>query len=76
MRAPVREVPTTDSLDGQLLTIEDVATLLQVSRQTLFNWRVSGRGPVGLRIGRSLRYRRSAVLEWIDAQEGTRPPAA
>jgi len=48
-----------------LLTIEDVAAYLQVPVGTLYQWRTRGGGPVGLRVGRHVRYRRSDVERWL-----------
>ena len=39
-----------------LLTAEETAKLLKVHPATLGNWRVSGRGPRFVRIGRRVRY--------------------
>ncbi len=61
--------------DLQLLTSDDVAQMLKVSRQTLSNWRSARRGPEGVKLGRALRYRRSSVLAWIEAQADDRPAA-
>lgn len=50
-----------------LLTIDDVATLLNMPVASLRYWRVLGAGPRGFIIGRRLRYRLDDVLAWIDA---------
>lgn len=51
-----------------LLTIKEVAELLQVPTATLYNWRYRGEGPVGFRVGRYVRYRRQDVEAWLNAQ--------
>ncbi len=51
-----------------LLTVDQVAAWLQKPKRTLYNWRSLGEGPQGIRIGSSLRYRRSDVATWIDEQ--------
>lgn len=52
----------------QLLTTEQLAAYLVVPRQTLYDWRVRGEGPRGLRVGKHLRYRRADVEAWLDAR--------
>lgn len=58
-----------DGHDDDLLTIEQVAELLGLAKRTLINWRSAGRGPTAFRLGRALRYRRSAVDAWVAEQE-------
>lgn len=54
------------------LTTEQAANLLALSPRTLEAWRSRGRkGPRFLRFGRTVRYRLSALIEWLD----TRPSA-
>ena len=50
-----------------LLTIDDVAALVNMPVASLRYWRVLGAGPRGFIIGRRLRYRLDDVLAWIDA---------
>ncbi len=45
-----------------LLTTQQAAWLLRVSRKTLERMRVEGRGPRFVKIGRSVRYRQSDLL--------------
>jgi excisionase family DNA binding protein len=52
-----------------LLTVEELAAVLQVPVATLYQWRVTGRGPAGVRVGRHVRYRRSEVERWLDEQQ-------
>jgi excisionase family DNA binding protein len=49
-----------------LLSADEVAEVLGVPVSTLYQWRYKGVGPVGLRVGRHLRYRAADVSEWID----------
>jgi excisionase family DNA binding protein len=58
------------------MTPEEVAMLLRVPLSTLYGWRYKGVGPSGTRVGRHLRYRRDAVMEWLRQQEESDPPAA
>ena len=52
----------------QLLTVEDLAAYLDVPRQTIYDWRVHGRGPRARRIGKRLRFTAVDVKAWVDAQ--------
>jgi excisionase family DNA binding protein len=47
--------------DERLMTITDLSTILGVPVDTLYGWRHRGEGPMGYRIGRHVRYRRSSV---------------
>ena len=58
--------------NDDLLTIAEVADLLRVPVATLRYWRHLGTGPHSFRIGRSVRYWRTEVIRWIEAQ-GRRP---
>jgi excisionase family DNA binding protein len=57
---------TKDS--DRLLSIEEVASLLGIPTQTLYDWRTRRKGPKALRVGRYVRYRREDVRAWIEAQ--------
>lgn len=51
---------------SDLLSQREAATYLGgISHRTLESWRVSGGGPVFVRIGRSIRYRRSDLEAFI-----------
>ena len=62
--------------DDRLLDVGEVAAYLNLPTQTLYAWRVSSRGPRGIKIGRHLRFRRSDVESWLEEQADYRPPAA
>jgi excisionase family DNA binding protein len=51
-----------------LLTLLEVAELLNVPVTTLYAWRHKGEGPPGYRIGRHVRYRWTAVEVWLEQQ--------
>ena len=55
-----------------LMTAEELAQLLRVPLATLYAWRYRGDGPPGIRVGRHIRYRREAVLQWIAHREDAR----
>ncbi len=64
---------TTALTEDSLLTTEEVAELLRLSPGRLRNLRCQGRGPVGYRIGRSVRYSLKSVRLWVAAQADPAP---
>ena len=52
----------------RLMTLADLSDMLGVPVNTLYGWRVRGEGPVGYRVGRHVRYRRTAVEAWLETQ--------
>jgi excisionase family DNA binding protein len=56
----------------RLLTVRELADLLQVPPKTIYTWRYKGTGPPALPIGRYLRFRTDDVLAWLEtrAEEG------
>ena len=54
-----------------LLTSRDVAALLGLKDRTIDMMRVTGKGPVFLKIGRLVRYRLSDVETWLAQQVRT-----
>jgi excisionase family DNA binding protein len=50
------------------MTPGQLAEALGISVRTLYNWRSQRKGPPGFRVGRHVRYRRSDVKVWLDAQ--------
>ena len=57
----------------RLMTIVEVSDLLGMPVSTLYGRRHRSEGPAGYRIGRHVRYRRSAVEAWIETQADHRP---
>jgi predicted DNA-binding transcriptional regulator AlpA len=57
-------------VNDQLLTIDEVSTLLRVPVATLRYWRHIGKGPRSFKMGRRVFYRESDVLAWLDEQTG------
>lgn len=49
----------------QLLTIDQLAEMCQVSRRTVEKWNREKTGPPPLRIGKYTRYRPSSVEAWL-----------
>jgi excisionase family DNA binding protein len=56
-----------------LLSIEELAEYLGVPVTTIYDWRVDGKGPCGVRVGRHVKFTVSDVLAWIDEQRESRP---
>jgi hypothetical protein len=50
-----------------LLTEAQAAEFLNLSMRTLQVWRVKGFGPLFVRCGRAVRYRRRDLLKWTEA---------
>lgn len=50
-----------------LLTLDQVAQWLGKPKNTLYAWHSRGKGPRAIRVGNTLRYRRSDVERWLDA---------
>ena len=53
--------------DLDLLTENETATAVNVEVRTLSTWRSRREGPSFVRLGRQIFYRRSDLLDWIDA---------
>lgn len=51
-----------------ILKAAEVATLLRINRKTLYEAVQRDEIPGAFRIGRSLRFRRDAVLMWLSAE--------
>lgn len=59
----------------QLLTLEQVATILGIGERTIRNWRSMGQGPPMILLAGQLRVRPRDLAEWID-QCPPAPPVA
>lgn len=72
-RTPMREIPSDESVlperdllgDEDLLTPEDLSRLIQIPVRTLAAWRSGRTGPLPLRLGVHVRYRRVDVDAWL-----------
>ena len=56
-----------------LMSIDAVADYLGVSVPTIYDWRVSGKGPRAIRVGRHLKFAVSDVQAWVAAQREAAP---
>ena len=59
---PQAPPPQTENL----MDINTAAELLKVSPQTLYNWRQTGRGPLAIKLGATLRYRRADLEQFVN----------
>jgi hypothetical protein len=50
-----------------LLSEADLAVILEVEIKTVQAWRMQGRGPDYVKLGKSIYYRTRDLQEWIDA---------
>ena len=58
-------------LNGPLLTEIELSELLSMDRGTLRNWRSAGIGPTFIKIGRSVRYKLSDILDYLNVNTRT-----
>ena len=56
----------------RLLSVEEVAELLQVPVRTIYQWRYRGDGPRSLRVGRHLRFDPADLASWIEKRKTLR----
>jgi excisionase family DNA binding protein len=56
-----------DTSGGErLMSIVELSEMLGIPIETLYGWRHRGEGPVGYRVGRHVRYRRTTVEAWLE----------
>jgi excisionase family DNA binding protein len=51
-----------------LIGVEELAEYLGVPVQTIYDWRLTGKAPRALKIGKHLRFALADVRDWLDAQ--------
>jgi excisionase family DNA binding protein len=66
---------TTETRSGlePLLSIEELSEYLHVPVRTLYDWRLAGKGPCAVHVGRQLRYFVSDVHAWLGSQREREP---
>jgi len=57
----------TASLGPTLLTVAELAELLNTSPRSIYRFSTEKKLPAPLRLGQQPRWRRSEILAWIDA---------
>lgn len=60
-------------MDIRWLSVEEIATYLGVSRDTVYRW-IDGRGFPAHKIGRSWRAQVAEIDEWVRSGEGAEKP--
>jgi len=58
-------------MDEDFLTTKDLAERLKLSTRTLETWRARKVGPPYLKAGKSVRYDRRAVQEWLSQRKNS-----
>jgi excisionase family DNA binding protein len=53
--------------ETEILTIEEVASYLRLTPQTIYRWAQEKRIPA-VKLGKEWRFRRSIIDEWLDTQ--------
>nr|WP_228501709.1 helix-turn-helix domain-containing protein [Nocardioides agariphilus] len=67
--------PTLNGLEP-LMSIEELSEYLHVPVRTLYDWRLAGKGPCAVHVGRQLRYFVSDVHAWLASQRESEPGRA
>jgi len=56
------------TLDDPLLSPGETAAALLTNERTLERWRMTGDGPIFVKVGRRVAYRRSAIEQFLERQ--------
>jgi excisionase family DNA binding protein len=69
---------STSTLSGlePLMSIEELSEYLNVPVRTLYDWRLAGKGPCAVHIGRQIRYFVTDVHEWLRQNREVEPGRA
>lgn len=59
---------TSDSPDPELMTTDEVSTMLRTPVKTLHDWTYRRVGPPSVKVGTRRLYARADVLSWLAAQ--------
>lgn len=54
------------SSPDRLMSVEEVAEYLGVTRGTIYTWRWKGKGPRAYRVGHLVKYRVADVERWLE----------
>ena len=60
------------TLDGEILTLEELHSYLKIPKPTLYSLARNGRLPAA-KVGKHWRFRRADINEWLKAQQWNRP---
>ena len=64
----------TTNLEGEILTLDEVAAFLKAGKRTVYRFAQNGDIPA-FKVGGTWRFRRSDLERWIDESSNQRPPA-
>ena len=64
---------TTGSGLEPLMSIDDLSDYLGVPVTTIYDWRVAGKGPCAIRVGRHLKFAVSDVRDWLSHHRESAP---
>ena len=67
--SPTYEYSNSSPKIQPLWTVEDLAAHLGVPVQTIYKWRVTGRGPRASKVGRFIRFSPEDVAAWLEEQK-------
>ncbi len=62
-------------MDDDLLGVKELAAEFRVSPATVYGWRTRGEGPRAIKVGGQLRFRRSEIDRWLEANSERRETA-
>ena len=77
MATPAKQrmsVMGTTNLEGEILTLDEVAAFLKAGKRTVYRFAQSGEIPA-FKLGGTWRFRRSELERWIDQNSNQRAPA-
>ncbi|KQS22384.1 AlpA family transcriptional regulator [Frigoribacterium sp. Leaf186] len=66
MTITMTEEPLDSMLHNEYLTLQQLSAYIQIPVRTIHYLRKKGDGPVGRKVGRSVRFSRAAVDAWFD----------
>ena len=64
----------TTNLEGEILTLDEVAAFLKAGKRTVYRFAQNGEIPA-FKLGGTWRFRRSELESWIEANSNQRKPA-
>jgi len=65
---PIQSAKEIEPAGGRLLTIPELAELLNIPAGTIRNWRSRKEGPRGYKVGGAVRYRLADVELWLESR--------
>jgi excisionase family DNA binding protein len=67
---PVTESHRSEARRLQLLTVRQVAEILDLHPKTVYAWAADGRLPAPIRLGRKVMFDLDDILRWLSARKG------